>query len=142
MDSSLDGFYKIGDDASGSLVRVHLFNPSTGESMSLVVEDYEYQYLDGPFIGATLDLMTEQEMYDLRCSPIDEWARREWCKYENHVEEGCTVEVVKGRKVPIGTVGEVVAIEGIYDNYGRQVGTRAVLDDGQKTSVDNLVVIG
>ena len=142
MDVSLNGFYKIGEDVSGSLVSVIMFNPDTCETERFVVEDYEYQYLDGPFFAKTLSVMTEEEMYQLRCAPIDEWARREWCKYENHVEEGCVVEVFKGRKVPIGTVGEVVAIEAIYDNYGRQVGTRAVLADGQKTSVDNLNVIG
>ena len=142
MDASLDGFFKIGDDVSGSLVSVILFNPSTCETKSIIVEDFEYQYLDGPFMAGTLAIMDENEMYALRVAPIDEWARCEWRKHENHVEAGCIVEVVRGRKVPIGTVGEVVAVEGVYDRYGRQVGTRAVLADGQKTSVGNLVVVG
>ena len=74
--------------------------------------------------------------------PIDEEAADAWRKHIGIVAAGDTVKVVKGRKVPLGTVAKVTRVYDYKDRYGRVVAVYAVLDNGQKTSVYNCEIIG
>lgn len=49
--------------------------------------------------------------------------------------------MVKGRKVKIGTVAKVTELRDWKDHYGRVQTTYAILDTGEKTNVDNCVLV-
>ena len=122
-----EGFKKVSQ--SGSIfVTALFFNPDTKEYYSKCVRDYDYA--DGS--------RDDDEAYYM---PIDRDAEKEWLKFIGIVSIGDTVKVVKGRKVPIGTVATVVDIRDWKDCYGRVQSTYAYLDNGMKTSVYNCEII-
>lgn len=126
-------FYKVGM-SGGSYIVALLYNPVTHETKTRCARDYDYS-------DCSRD---DDELYYM---PIDEEARTAYRKHLNsldggHVEAGDVVEVVKGRKVKIGTVGKVVRVYDWMDCYKRVQATYAVLEDGQKTSVYNCRIVG
>lgn len=122
-----DGFKKVSQSGS-TFVTAGFFNPETKEFYTHCVRDYDYA--DGS--------RDDDEAYYM---PIDEDALREWKRFNGIIQIGDTVEVVKGRKVPIGTIGNVVNIYDWKDNYGRVQARYVVLSDGQKTSIDNCKIV-
>ena len=120
-------FYKV-RQTGGTYVVAYFFNPVTKEAFSECVRDYDYS--DGS--------RDNDELYDM---PINEEAAHLWRRHNGVISVGDTVEVVKGRKVPVGTVGTVVSMFDYRDRYGRTVTRYAVLDNGQKTSVSNCKII-
>ena len=120
-------FYKVGQDG-GTFIVAYFFNPVTKEHYSECVRDYDYS-----------DCSRDND--ELYYMPIDEEAAHEYRKFCGVVSVGDTVRVVKGRKIPLGTVAKVVRTYVYRDKYGRYVTTYAVFEDGRKTSVSNCEII-
>lgn len=121
-----EGFKKIAE-SGGSYVTALFFNPETGESYSACVRDYDYY--DG--------LRDDDEAY---YAPIDEDALRLFNHKHGIISVGDTVKVVKGRKVKIGTVGVVDKIYDWKDRYGRPQTRYVVFENGERTSIGNVVL--
>ena len=121
------GFRKVSHEG-GIYVSGVFFNPITNEVTSRRLRDYDYA--DGS--------RDDDELYYM---PIDEEALKAYRRFCGVISVGDTVEVIKGRKVPIGTIATVKAIHDYRDCYGRWVATYAYFTDGQKTNVDNCKLI-
>ena len=122
------GFAKVYQNTSGSLITATFYNVETKERISEVVRDYDYS-------DCSRD---NDQLYRM---PIDKDALRRYNVDNNIVFEGATVVVVKGRKVPIGTVAKVEKIVPWCDCYGRTRTTYAYLDNGMRTNIHNCEVI-
>ena len=125
-------FYKV-NQSGGSYVTALLYNPVTHEPQTKCVRDYDYD--DGR--------NDDDELY---YAPIDVEAAEHYRKRLNNlnggfIKAGDVVEVVKGRKIPLGTIGKVVRVYDWRDRYGRTQATYAVFEDGRKTSVWNCKII-
>ena len=123
----LEGFRKVAQ-SGGSYVVATFFNPETKETDSRCVRDYDYA-----------DCSRDND--ELYYMPIDEEARRLYLRHMGVISAGDIVKVVKGRKVPVGTVAVVEKLYDWKDQYGRTQTTYAVLDNGMKTSVGNCVLV-
>ena len=123
----LEGFQKVAQ-SGGSYVVATFFNPETKETDTRCVRDYDYA-----------DCSRDND--ELYYMPIDEEARRLYLRHMGVISAGDTVKVVKGRKVPVGTVAVVEKLYDWKDQYGRTQTTYAVLDNGMKTSVGNCVLV-
>ena len=73
--------------------------------------------------------------------PINEQAKKAYYRHIGKICVGDTIKVVKGRKVPIGTIATVTDIRDWKDQYGRTQTRYAYLDNGQRTSVSNCELI-
>lgn len=128
MVDSYNGFYKV--DTSGfSITTAVFYNPTTKETFSRIVWD-----IDNPQIER------DPETSILYHMPINEQARRQWLHYRGVIQEGDAVKVVKGRKVPIGTIATVKSIKPFYDGYGRQQALYLYFDNGMKTNIHNCIL--
>lgn len=123
----LTGFHKVAHEG-GCFVTGTFYNPETGETVTGCIRDYDYA--DGS--------RDNDELYYL---PIDEVARVLWLHSRGIVLTGDTVRVVKGRKVPLGTVGTVESIRPYYDRYRRHVADYVYFTDGQRTNINNVELI-
>lgn len=126
-------FYKIGQHG-GTYVVALMFNPVTHETDTVCVRDYDYD-----------DCRNDND--EIYYMPINEEAKeiyRKLCNAKDggYLKVGDVVEVFKGRKVPIGTVGKVTRVYDWKDCYGRVKNTYAVFEDGTKTSEWNCRIIG
>lgn len=143
---SLEGFRKIGKETGGSLVQVRMWNQETDELRRIVVDDYAYQYPDGPFMTEAIEDYGLDELEHIRDAPVDGNALRSYNVRHGIVFEGALIGVVRGRKVPIGTTGAVTRIRKVHDRYGRHVATYADLmeENGARysTNIANLKVMG
>lgn len=132
--------YKKIVHTGGSLVRCTLYNPLTKEVANFIVDDYEYQYGDG-LINQEFDLETLEH---IRYMQIDPEALKH---YRHHVlkeiDVGSEVEVIKGRKYPIGLRGTVKKLyEYVVPNTYNKVKVQyAVLDTGERINVKNLKLL-
>ncbi len=122
-----NGFYKVGQ-SGGSYVVAYLFNPETKEEKSFCVRDYDY-------CDCSRD---NDDLYNL---PINEEVRRLYLRHHGIISAGDTVRVVKGRKIPIGTVATVERIYDWRDAYGRIQTVYAVFTNGLKTNINNCVLV-
>ena len=123
-----DGFYKVAE-SGGTYVTGLFFNPVTKEVRSEVLRDYDYS--DG-----------SRDNDDLYYMEINESVRVEYQHHIGIILAGDVVEVIKGRKVPIGTVATVVEIKPFKDQYGRHQADYAYLSNGMKTNVNNCKLVG
>lgn len=121
------GFFKVAE-SGGSYVVDTFYNPDTKEVYTECVRDYDYN-------DCSRD---KDELYHMA---IDEDARRAWLHDSGVILKGDTVKVVKGRKIPVGTVAEVVNIYDWRDRYGRVQTTYAVFADGRETNINNCVLM-
>lgn len=122
-----DGWRKV-HQSGGSYIVAMLYNMKTGEETSLCVRDYDYS--DG---SRDCD-----EWYN---APIDENAKTAYCRKHGIIYPGASVVVVKGRKIPLGTVAVVDKLRAVTDRYGRWVADYAVFADGKQTNVENLALV-
>lgn len=123
---SLEGFCKIRQQGINCITAV-FYNPKTKETRSLCVRDYDYN--DG---SRDIDYL-----YNMA---IDENALKQW-KHDNGIIcVGDTVKVVRGRKIPIGTVAKVVGIRPCFDGYRRIVATYLCFDNGMSTNENNCII--
>ena len=143
---NLDDFLKEYSDykkivhTGGSLVRCTLYNPLTKEVANFIVDDYEYQYGDG-LINQEFDLETLEHIRHMQVDP-------EALKHYRHhvlkeIDVGSEVEVIKGRKYPIGLRGTVKKLyEYVVPNTYNKVKVQyAVLDTGERINVKNLKLL-
>lgn len=133
--------YKKIMHTGGSLIRCTLYNPNTKKVVDFIVDDFEYSYGDG-LINHDYDLQTlEYIRYNM---PIDQEALKH---YKIHVlkeiTEGAKVEVIKGKKYPIGLQGTVKELFTyiVPNTYNKVEVQYAVLDTGEKINVKNLKLI-
>lgn len=124
----LTGYKKVAE-SGGCFVTATFFNPETGEEVSGCVRDYDYA--DG-----------SRDIDELYYMQIDEEAKVMWMHSHGGILKGDTVEVIKGRKVKIGTIAKVTGQREITDRYGRYVATYLILDNGQQTNFNNCKRIG
>lgn len=133
---ALKGFAKVDTRVAGGFVKVILFNRTTGATMEITVDDLEYQkdiqYYYAEQVGCSI-----QELEQLRYMPCNTEAQKAYQHHLGIIHIGDTVEVFKGRKVAKGTVSKVVNIYDYKDQYGRTQTTYVVLEDGQKTNINN-----
>ena len=122
------GFYKVSQNG-GTYVTALFVNPETWEDYLVCVRDYDYG-----------DCSRDND--ELYYMPIDEEVAELYRKHIGIIAAGDTVEVYKGRKVPIGTVAKVARVYDWRDCYGRTQATYAVFEDGRKTSVYNCRIVG
>ena len=121
------GWRKV-NESGGSLVTAILYNILTGEQVSIVTRDYDYS-----------DCSRDNEYW--YAMPIDHDAQIAYYRKHAIIYPGASVLVVKGRKIPVGTVGTVEKIRPVYDCYRRHVADYAVFTDGRQTNIDNLMMI-
>lgn len=120
-------FYKVAQ--SGSIfITALFFDPETKEVRNEVVRDYDYA--DGS--------RDNDELYYM---PIDEEVKKLYLRHIGIISVGDTIEVVKGRKVPIGTIADVIDIRDWKDQYGRVQTRYAYLSNGQKTNITNCKIV-
>ncbi len=119
-----DEFYKV-DEKGTTYIVATFFNPVTGEEESGCVKD-----LDNP----------QNDIEELYSISINEEVRKIWLHKKGTILIGDTIKVIKGRKVPIGTIAKVVDIFKYYDKYGRWLTTYAVLDNGAKIDIFNCIL--
>lgn len=124
----MNGFYKV-EQSGGSYVVAIFYNPETKEVKTKCVRDYDYA-------DCSRD---DDELYHME---INEDARRAYLHNNGLIIKGDKVEVVKGRKVKIGTIATITAIKPIYDKYHRWVADYVYFEDGQRTNVNNCRLIG
>ena len=116
-------YSKISHEGS-SFITGYFYNPITKEGKRLVLRDYDYD-----------DCSRDND--ELYYMPINEEVRRIYLHDNGIILKDDTVKVVKGRKVPIGTIAKVVSLTEYKDRYGRVQCIYANLDNGQRTNVDN-----
>ncbi len=119
----MEGFYKVAENG-GTYVTGTFYNPETGVVKHAVLRDYDYA--DGS--------RDNDELYYM---PINEEVRVLWLHSMGRILVGDVVEVVKGKKMPIGYIGRVEAIKPYKDRYGRKVADYVYFEDGQRTNIDN-----
>lgn len=127
MEKVKDGFYKV-NQSGGSFIVAVFYNPETKEEYSTCVRDYDYS-------DCSRD---NDELYYMK---IDEEVRIDWQHHHGNILEGDTIKVVKGRKVPIGTVAKVNKIYPYRDCYNRVVCDYVYLDNGMKTNILNCELV-
>lgn len=116
------GFGKIGMDFSCNHTRAFFYNPTTRKHVSMIVTD-----ADDP----------RRDNWELYRMPINTEFERLWNIHNGIIFEGATVEVFKGRKVPVGTIAVVEKIKPWYDRYGRWQCNYAYLSNGMRTNTSN-----
>lgn len=124
-----NGFYKVAEDNGGVCVGT-FFNPDTKESFSKITWD-----IDRPYIN------DDDEVETLRYLPINHEVKRVWLHHIGRILVGDTVEVFKGRKIPIGYIGVVEDIKPFYDRYHRWQADYIYFKDGKRTNYNNCKLI-
>lgn len=120
---NLNGFYKVAQDG-GTYVVATFYNPLTNESISKCVRDYDYA-----------DCSRDND--ELYYMDIDNEARIKWLHSKGVILVGDVVEVVKGRKIPVGTVARVTDKKPYKDRYGRTQAIYLYFDNGMRTNEEN-----
>ena len=126
MSKVREGFYKV-EQHGGFYVSAVFFNPVTKEEYSVCVRDYDY-------MDCSRD---DDELYYM---DINQDVEKVWKHHNGEILVGDKVVVVKGRKIPHGTVGTVKYIRPYYDCYHRWVADYAYFAEGGKTNVQNCVL--
>lgn len=121
------GFYKV-YQSGGSYVTATFFNPETKEEYSKCVRDYDYA-------DCSRD---DDEAYYME---INQGVANIWAHYHGQILIGDRVKVVKGRKIPIGTIATVKTIYPYYDCYHRWIADYVYFVEGGKTNIKNCVLI-
>ena len=119
------GFYKVAEDNGGVCVGT-FWNPETKESFSKITWD-----IDRPYIN------DDEEIEILRYLPINKEVRSAWLHYNGIIQINDVVKVVKGRKVPIGTIAKVIDKKPYKDRYGRTQAIYLYFDNGMRTNENN-----
>ena len=124
-------------EGSGSLSTHYFYNAKTKHLLHIITDDKEYGYRE----GLTSQEFTWEELDLIEKTPINKEALKIYNFDNNIIMEGQLVEVVKGRKMPIGYKGIIKKIYPYKDRYGRVQIYTAYFEDGQKTNIDNLKIL-
>ena len=122
-----NGWRKIKQNG-GSFVTALLYNIMTGEEENITVRDYDYE-----------DCRNDCDYW--YNASIDEEALKAYNRKHGIIQAGERVMVVSGRKIPRGYVGTVERVYPVYDRFHRWVADYCRFADGQKTNVNNCVLI-
>ena len=121
------GFKKVYQYDDGKLAVAEFFNPTTGEEYCAVVRNVFYP-----------DVNWDEEGLK---APLDMNAYSAWRSKRKIFCIGDRVRVVRGIKVPIGTVGIIRDMYDWKDERGRVKNKYVVLDNGYRTSYRNVVIV-
>ena len=132
--------YKKIMHTGGSLVRCTLYNPETKKVVNFVVDDYEYAYGDG-FINRDYDLQTLEYIRHMQIDP--EALKHYKIHVLKEITEGAQVEVVRGKKYPLGLQGTVKKLYTytVPNTYNKVRVQYAILETGEKINTKNLKLI-
>lgn len=119
------GFYKVREHG-GTLIIATYYNPETNEEDAIVVRDYDYSDC----------CMDNDSLYN---ASIHKGAREAWLHANGFILPGDLVMVVKGRKVPKGTLHRVKGKREVKDRYGRWLCDYLVFEDGLATNEANCI---
>lgn len=122
-----EGFYKVAQKGSTYIMAI-FYNPDTKEEFTKCVRDYDYA-------DCSRD---NDKLYYMQ---IDERVKNIWLHDNGVILKGDTVQVIKGRKVPIGTVAKVTDKRPYRDRYGRTQAMYLYLDNGMKTNENNCILV-
>ena len=122
------GFYKVAEDNGGVCVGT-FWNPDTKESFTKITWD-----IDRPYIN------DNEEIEILRYLPINAEIRKAWLHEAGVIQVNDTIKVVKGRKVPVGTIAKVINKKPYKDRYGRTQAIYLYLNNGMRTNENNCVL--
>ena len=122
------GFYKVAED-NGSVCVGTFWNPDTKESFTKITWD-----IDRPYIN------DNEEIEILRYLPINVEIRKAWLHEAGVIQVNDTIKVVKGRKVPVGTIAKVINKKPYKDRYGRTQAIYLYLNNGMRTNENNCVL--
>jgi len=125
MDSYKE-FYKV-NESNGCVCVGTFYNPDTEESFTKITWDIDDIRLD-----------QDEEIQIYSYMPINKDVR--WLHRAGVIQEGDQIKVIKGRKVPIGTIATVKEIKPFYDKYKRWQADYLYLDNGMKTNINNCVL--
>lgn len=114
----ISGFYKVNEITYSDYTQGIFFNPKTKEEFGMI--------LDGVSIFSL--------------EPINDYVRSIWNK-EREIVLGDTVKVVRGKKIPVNTVGTVTRIYPIYNKYNNKVCDYIEIDGIFSTNRDNLRLV-
>ena len=133
------GYKKI-MHTGGSLIVCKLYNPNTKKVADFTVDDYEYDYGDG-LINRDYDLQTLEYIRHMLIDP--EALKHYKIHVLKEITEGAQVEVVRGKKYPIGLRGTVKEIYTyiVPNTYNKVRVQYAILNSGEKINVKNLKLI-
>lgn len=126
---SYKGFYKVGENNGGVCVGA-FYNPDTKEFFTKITWDIDDIRLD-----------QDEEIQIYRYMSINKEIRWLYLHRAGVIQKGDRIKVIKGRKVPIGTVAIVKEIKPFYDRYRRWQADYLYLDNGMKTNVNNCILI-
>lgn len=119
-----NGFYKVAEDGY-SFISDIFYNPLTRESHIINVRDYDYSD-------------RSRDIDELYYMDINEEVRKVYLHVEmDAILVGDTVKVIKGCKLPIGTIGIVREIKPYYDKYHRWVCDYVYFENGLRTNIGN-----
>lgn len=121
-----NGWYKVKEDFTCTRTYGIFYNPTTREVDSEVESDSDDFRNDNWYL------------YDY---PINAEVAELYRKRSGVIKEGDTVKVVKGRKVPIGTIAVVAKIYPFYDKYHRWQCDYVYFKGGGKTNKANCELI-
>jgi hypothetical protein len=127
--NSYNGFYKVNEDNGGVCIGT-FYNPATKESFTKITWDID-----------NIRLEDDDYIQTLRYLPLNKDARKEWLYNNGIIQEGDKVEVVKGRKVPLGIKATVTMIKPYYDCHHRWQCDYVYLDNGMKTNINNCKIV-
>ena len=142
LNDFLDNYkgYKKIMHTGGSLIRCILYNQNTKKVVNFIVDDFEYSYGDG-LINYDYDLETLEY---IRRMQIDSEALKHYKKHVlKEITEGSQVEVVKGKKYPIGLRGTVQKFYTyiVPNSYGKIQVEYVILETGEKINTKNIKLI-
>ena len=124
---NINDFYKVAQDG-GIYITATFYNPDTEEYFTTCVRDYDYA-----------DCSRDKD--ELYYKSINEEVTKEFYHHFGKLYEGDTVEIYKGRKLPIGAVKTIARFYDYKDCYGRVQTTYVVFTDNTKTSITNIKLI-
>lgn len=121
-----NGFYKV-SEKGGSFVVDTYYNPTTDEIGTLVARDYDYN--------------GDRDNDSIYNAAINEDAKNAYLHACGQFILGDKVMVIKGRKIPHGTVHTVTGMKDIRDKYGRTCAHYLIFEDGTSTNETNCIMI-
>ena len=116
-------FYKV-SESGGTFVTGIFYNPVTNEEKHEVLRDYDYA-----------DCSRDND--ELYYMPINDEAKYLWLHNKGVIQINDTIEVIKGRTIPHGTIAKVIDKKPYKDRYGRIQAIYIYLDNGKKINEDN-----
>lgn len=133
-----DGFFKIKTDNTCRYSTIHetFYNPVINEIREQFVHGLDDYELNRMYEG----LYNMPYCTDLQVIAYYEKEDRK-IKHKNGVLlNGDTVKIIKGRKIPVGTLKTFKEIQVWKDKYGRNQTYYAIFTDGTKTNIDNCIL--